>query len=302
MNRTVLQRYAWLSIVAAVLTIALKTSAYLLSGSVGLLSDAMESGVNLVAAVVTLVALMIAARPPDETHNYGHDKAEYFSSGVEGTLILLAAFGIAYASIERLFNPQPLDQVGLGLAVSIIASIVNLVVAQVLLKAGKNHDSIALEADAHHLMTDVWTSAGVVVAVLAVMITGWQWLDPLFALAVAANILWSGIKLIKRSAWGLMDSAFDDETLTHVTSVLQKYETDGITWHGLRTRRSGARQFMSVHILVPGAWSVKRGHDLLERVEGDIRQVLPRVVVVTHLEPVEDPVSQEDISIHPIRE
>lgn len=302
MNRTVLQRYAWLSIVAAVLTIALKTSAYWLSGSVGLLSDAMESGVNLVAAIVTLVALMIAARPPDETHNYGHDKAEYFSSGVEGTLILLAAFGIAYASIERLLNPQPLDQVGLGLVVSVIASVVNLVVAQVLLRAGKKYDSIALEADAHHLMTDVWTSAGVVVAVLAVMITGWQWLDPIFALAVAANILWSGIKLIKRSAWGLMDSAFDDETLASVTSVLQKYETDGITWHGLRTRRSGARHFMSVHILVPGAWSVKRGHDLLERVEGDIRQILPRVVVVTHLEPVEDPVSQEDISIQPIRE
>ncbi|MCA9881363.1 MAG: cation transporter [Anaerolineae bacterium] len=302
MNRELLQRYAWLSIMAAVLTIALKSGAYFVSGSVGLLSDAMESGVNLVAAVVTLLALMVAARPPDEQHNYGHDKAEYFSSGVEGTLILIAALGIAYAAVERLLNPRPLEQVGLGLVISVIASVVNLVVARILLNAGKQHDSIALEADAHHLMTDVWTSVGVVLAVFAVVLTGWVWLDAFFALAVAANILWSGVKLLRRSMYGLMDSAFDTETLNQVTAILQTYETDGITWHGLRTRRSGARKFMSVHILVPGAWSVKRGHDLLEHIEADIRKLLPRIVIVTHLEPIEDPVSQEDISIYPGRE
>ncbi|MCU0491566.1 MAG: cation diffusion facilitator family transporter [Chloroflexaceae bacterium] len=292
-----LTRFAWLSVAAAVVTIGLKAAAYLLTGSVGLLSDALESLVNLVAAAVALVVLSIATRPPDEDHAYGHYKAEYFSSGVEGTLILLAALSIAVAAGQRLLNPQPLEQVGLGLGMSVLASLINLGVALVLFRAGKLHSSITLEASAQHLMTDVWTSAGVLVGVGAVAFTGWLWLDPLIALVVAANIVWAGWNLMRRSALGLLDTALPHPEREQVLAVLNRYAEEGVGYHALRTRQAGAHRFVSVHILVPGAWSVQRGHRLLEQIEHDIRQALPSSTVFTHLEPLEDPVSFEDTQL-----
>lgn len=294
MTRASLTRYAWLSIAAALLTIGLKGSAYLLSGSVGLLSDALESGVNLIAAVVALGALTIAARPADDAHNFGHDKAEYFSSGVEGALILVAAFGIASTAIDRLLNPAPLDNVGLGLIVSVIASVVNFAVARVLLRVGKQYKSITLEADSHHLMTDVWTSVAVIVGVGAVALSGWMWLDAVIALLVAANIIRSGIQLLRRSISGLMDSAIPPETLQAITTRLNEFQSRGIKWHALRTRQSGARSFVEVHILVPGGWAVQAGHDLSEEIEQVIRGIANDISVTIHLEPLGDAAGEND--------
>lgn len=292
-----LKRFAWLSIAAALSTIALKTIAWWLTGSVGLLSDALESGVNLAGAVMALAMLTLAALPPDDNHSHGHGKAEYFASGFEGFLILLAALGIAAAAIDRLLNPQPLEQVGVGLVVSFIASVINLLTARVLLAAGREHRSITLEADAHHLMTDVWTSAGVIAGVGAVALTGWLWLDPVLALAVAANIVWTGWQLLRRSASGLMDEEIPDDQQAAVVAALDAYRERGIDYHALRTRQAGARSFVTVHVLVPGAWTVQRGHDLLEEVEADIRRAVPHASVLTHLEPLEDPVSAHDIAL-----
>lgn len=294
-SRASLTRFAWLSIAAAVLTIALKAAAYALTGSVGLLSDALESVVNLVAAVIALVVLSVATRPPDEDHAYGHDKAEYFSSGVEGGLILIAAGSIAYAALGRLRDPQPIYEVGLGLGISVIASAINFAVARVLLQAGRHYQSITLEADAHHLMTDVWTSAGVVLGVALVALTGWQRLDAIIALIVAVNIVWSGARIVQRSVLGLLDTALPADEQAQVVAVLERYVAHkGVEYHALRTRQGGARRFVSVHILVPGGWSVQHGHLLLEQIEQDIRVALPTSVVFTHLEPLEDPRSFED--------
>lgn len=289
-----LKAYAWLSIGAALLTIGLKTWAWWLTGSVGLLSDALESLVNLAGAVMALWMLHVAAQPADERHAYGHGKAEYFSSGFEGLLILAAALGIAWTAIGRLLDPQPLEAVGIGLAVSVAASIVNLLTARVLLAAGRAHHSITLEADAHHLMTDVWTSVGVIVGVGAVALTGWLWLDPALALLVAGNIVWTGVQLLRRSTAGLMDAALPPEQQQAVEAVLASYEAQGLGFHALRSRQAGARVFISVHVLVPGQWTVQQGHDLVEQIEADIRRALPRAHVLTHLEPIEDPLSQED--------
>jgi cation diffusion facilitator family transporter len=286
--------YAWLSIGAAVAAIALKTGAYWLTDSVGLLSDALESLVNLVAAAVALVALTVAARPADEDHSFGHDKAEYFSSGLEGGLILLAAFAIAVTALDRLLHPRPLVHVGLGLAVSLVASLINLGTALVLLSAGRRHHSITLEADAHHLMTDVWTSAGVLVGVGAVRLTGLGWLDPVVAFAVAGNIVRMGVRLVRRSMRGLMDAALPGDEQGVIREVLDGFRGEGVDYHALRTRRAAARRFVSVHILVPGAWTVQRGHDLLERVEAAICARLPNLTIFTHLEPLEDPVAWGD--------
>ncbi len=294
--RSSLTRFAWLSIAAAILTIALKTIAYLLTGSIGLLSDALESFVNLVGALMALAMLTIAARPADEDHTYGHSKAEYFSSGVEGTLILLAAASIAATAIPRLISPKPLEQVGLGLGVSVAASLVNLLVAQVLLRASKQHRSITLEASAHHLMTDVWTSVGVLVGVGAVAITGWVRLDPVVACLVAANIIRSGVGIIRKSVSGLMDTALSIEDQVRLQKTLEPYLQGGVQCHALRTRQSGAQQFASLHVLVPGLWTVERGHQLLESIEADIRRALPSVTVFTHLEPLDDPASWDDAS------
>ena len=292
-----LTRYAWLSVAAALATIALKGGAFVLTDSVGLLSDALESLVNLVAAVVALRALSVATRPADEEHAYGHTKAEYFSSGFEGALVLVAALVIAATAIHRLLSPVPLAHVGLGLALSLIASVINLLVARILFRAAREHDSIALEADAHHLMTDVWTSACVLAGVGLVGLTGWGVLDPIVALLVAANITRVGISLLRRSMLGLLDTALPADVQKEIQQVLDRHQERGIQFHALRTRRSGARRFMSVHVLVPGQWSVQRGHDLLERIEAEIRRAVPRLTVFTHLEPVEDPVAWHDTTL-----
>jgi cation diffusion facilitator family transporter len=292
-----LLRFAWLSIAAAVVTIGLKGLAWWLTGSVGLLSDALESFVNLAAAIFTLYVLAIAARPPDEEHAYGYSKAEYFGSGFEGTLILVAAGLIAVTAVERLLHPLPLERVGLGLAVNAAASVVNFVVARVLLAASRRHRSIALEADAHHLLTDVWTSAGVIAGVTAVSATGWLWLDPLIALAVAANILWAGMRLVRRSVLGLLDRALPEGDRRAIDAVLASFRAQGIEFHALRTREAAGRSFVSMHVLVPGDWTVQRGHDAVEEIEERIRRAIPAATVFTHLEPREDPASYRDVSI-----
>lgn len=275
-------------------TIGLKGGAYGITGSVGLLSDALESLVNLLAAVIALIALWVAAKPADEDHAYGHNKAEYFSSGFEGALILVAALSIGYASIQRILHPRPLDQAGVGLAISGVASAINYAVARVLSRAGRRHGSITLEADARHLMTDVWTSVGVIGGVGAAAVTEWRVLDPLVALAVAANIVRTGINLLQRSALGLLDTALPEDMRRHITAVLDAHATDGVHYHALRTRQAGRWHFISFHVLVPGDWTVQRGHDLLERIEDEIRAKVPLSTVFTHLEPIEDPASFQD--------
>ncbi len=292
-----LTRFAWLSIAAAVVTIGLKTVAYFLTGSVGLLSDALESVVNLAGAVMALGMLTVAARPADEDHSYGHSKAEYFSSGVEGTLILVAAVGIAVKAVGRLFAPQPLEQVGVGLGVSLVASLVNLVVALVLRRAGRRHQSVTLDANARHLLTDVWTSAGVLVGVGCVVLTGWEALDPVVALVVAANIVWTGTDILRNSVLGLMDTALPPEELKALRAAIERHVTDGVQYHALRSRQSGARRFVSLHVLVPGEWTVQRGHDLLERIEADVRSTITNVTVFTHLESLDDPTSWDDVAL-----
>lgn len=297
MHQPLLTRFAWLSIAAAVATISLKFAAFVFTGSIGLLSDAIESVVNLAAAIMTLAMLVVAARPPDEEHAYGHSKAEYFASGVEGTLILIAAISIAVAAVDRLLDPQPIAQVGAGLVMATVASLINLGVARTLARAGRQFNSIALEADARHLMTDVWTTAGVLIGVVAVHLTGWVWLDPLLALAVAANIVWAGIQLMRRSVLGLLDTALPASELQVVREVLERHTCDGIEYHALRTRQAGTRRFVSMHILVPGHWTVQEGHHLLEDVERDLRASLSNLTVFTHIEPLEDPVSWEDTQL-----
>lgn len=289
-----LVRFALLSVLAALVTIGLKGAAYLLTGSIGLLSDALESFVNLIAAGVALLALSVAARPADEDHAYGHTKAEYFSSAFEGALILVAAASIVVAAVRRLVDPRPITEPGVGLAIIAVASAINLVVARVLLRAARRHESITLEADAQHLMTDVWTSAGVIVGVGAAALTGWHRLDAVVAIAVAANVLYTGFRLLRRSMLGLLDTSLPAETLARIKTILDSHGKAGVRYHALRTRQAGARRFISFHILVPGDWTVQRGHDLLEEIEERVREAVPRSVVDTHLEPIEDPVSWED--------
>ncbi len=294
MPHATLKRYAWLSIAAALATILLKGWAWWLTGSVGLFSDALESFVNLAGAMMALAMLSLAAMPADDDHAHGHGKAEYFSSGFEGFLILFAAIGIGYAAVERLLDPQPLEAVGIGLAVSMAASIINLATSRILMSVGRKYRSITLEADAHHLQTDVWTSAGVIVGVGLVWLTGWLWLDPVIALLVAVNIVWTGWQLLLRSAAGLMDVSIPEEDLKTIENVLDRYRRQGLAFHALRTRQAGSRAFVSLHVLVPGAWTVQQGHDWAEHIEADIRQAVRYVNVITHLEPLEDPASLAD--------
>ncbi len=289
-----LPRYAWLSVAAAVLTIALKLLAWRLTGSVGLLSDAMESLVNLVAALATLGAVLIAARPPDEDHAFGHDKVEYFAAGFEGALILAVAGAIVWSAVPRLLSPPPLADLGPGLALSTLASLINLGVGRLLIVKGRSSGSPALKAEGHHLMTDVWTSAGVLLGLTLVWLTGWNFLDPLMALVVAGIILFMGVRLLRSAVHGLLDRALPEASLEAVREVLHRYEGEQVRFHALRTRASGARQFVAIHVLVPDEWTVRRGHDLLERIESDLRAVLPAGHIFTHLEPLNDPASWED--------
>lgn len=289
-----LTRYAWLSIAAAIVTILMKTIAYLLTGSVGLLSDALESTVNLASAIVALFALRMASRPANDEFTFGYSKVEYFSSGFEGGMILLASVGIIMSALPRLFNPQPLEQVGLGLVISVSASLVNLGVSIVLKNAGRKYNSITLEADAKHLMTDVWTTAGVLIGITLVVVTGWLRLDPLIALAVAVNILFTGYRLLVRSGRGLLDISLPEEELQSVRSILGSYQTQGVGYHALRSRQAAARKFLVVHLLLPGEWTISQGHKLADQIEIQVREKIPNANIVTHIEPANDPLSLAD--------
>lgn len=293
-----LTKFAWLSIAAALATMGLKAVAYFLTGSVGLLSDALESLVNLAGAIMALSMLSVAARPADEDHPYGHGKAEFFSAGFEGALILIAAASIAWTAVQRLLHPKPLEQLGLGLAVSVGASLINLAVALVLMRAARRHRSATLSANSHHLLTDVWTSGGVLVGVGAVALTGWQRLDPIVAIAVAVNIVWTGTRIVRESVSGLMDAALPRREIEVLEQLLAAYSGQGVSYHALRTRQAGSRRIVSLHVLVPPEWSVQSGHDVLERIEADIRRALPPVTVFTHLEPLGDPAAMNDQELH----
>ena len=286
--------YAWLSLATSVVTIVLKLGAWWLTGSVGLLSDAIEGLVNVVAAIVALSVLMYSSHAPDREHNFGHEKAEYFSSGIEGALIFVAASAIVWTAVPRLLEPQALERAGLGLALAFVAGLANAACAWTMLRAARRHRSITLEADARHLLADVWTTAGVLVGVLLVELTGYARLDPIVALEVAIQILWTGWHLMIRSFEGLMDRAIPEEDLRVIREVLETSRKEGGDFHALRTRVAGAKSFANVHVLVPGSMSVQAGHDLVERLEAEIRERLPHVDLLTHLEPLEDPRSWDD--------
>jgi len=291
----VLERYAWLSIAAALATITLKTFAWWLTGSVGLLSDALESLINLAAAVLALKMLRLAASPPDEDYPYGFSKAEYLSAGVEGALIVLAAAGILYTAIPRLVEPRELAMPGFGIGLTVIASAINLAVAMLLVRAGRENHSITLEADGQHLLTDVWTSAGVIVGVGLVYATGWLRLDPLVALAVAVHVVWTGIALVRRSVAGLLDAAIPQADQQEMNKLFAEYaKRYGMAFHAVRTRAAGARRFVTFHMLVPDHWTVAQAHHLSEEIESRIRALVANASIVTHIEPISDPASYED--------
>jgi cation diffusion facilitator family transporter len=299
MAKSSLRRFVYLSIAAAVATISIKLTAYFLTNSVGLLSDGLESCVNLVAAIVALIMLNLAEKPADEDHAFGHNKAEYFSSAIEGGLIVLAACAIIWSAVPRLIHPVPIENVGVGLIVATGASLINWAVALVLTRTGKQYNSITLEADGKHLMTDVVTSGGVLLGVALVKLTGWLMLDAIVAIGVALNIVWTGYVLMKRSAMGLMDTAIPDEEEDRIREIMGKYKGKNIEFHAFRTRQSGQRKFISFHLLVPAGWSIKEGHDLSEKIEEEIRNLFPGspANVFTHLEPLSDPESFRDINI-----
>jgi cation diffusion facilitator family transporter len=279
-------RFMLLSLAAAVITIVLKALAAGITGSVGFLSDAMESGVNLVAAIVALASLRAAARPPDHNHHFGHGNAEYLSAAVEGGMIFVAAAAIIWTSIQRLIEPIPLTQPGVGLALSTGASLVNLAVGLLLIKVGRRHRSMTLVADGKHLLTDVLTSVGVLVGIALVAILGWEILDPIVALLVGLNILYTGYGLLRRSIVGLLNAALPAEDMAHVDTVLARFRAEeSVEFRPVRTWESGRRRFLYVEILVPEDWTVKQGHDLADRLETDIADVLPGATAFTHVEP-----------------
>jgi cation diffusion facilitator family transporter len=286
--------YAGLSVATALATLALKGGAAWVTGSVGLLSDALEGLVNLFAAALAFVVLSYAHDAPDREHNFGHEKAEYFSSGIEGALIFVAAGAIVWTAIPRLIAPRPLEQLGVGLAIAAVAALANGACAWAMLRASREHRSITLEADARHLLTDVWTTGGVIAGVLVASATGWLQLDAVIAIAVALHILWTGTALMKRSFHGLMDQAIPEAERAQIDAILAVLRTRGCDYHELRTRRAGARSFVDVHILVPGTMTVQEGHNLVEGLEKEVQLRLPHVEMLTHLEPIEDPRSWTD--------
>ncbi|AXE38053.1 cation diffusion facilitator family transporter [Acidipropionibacterium virtanenii] len=292
-----LSRFAWLSIAAAVTTICLKAGAWLLTGSVGLLSDAAESVVNLVAAIVALVALKVSIKPPDKNHQFGHSKAEYFSAAVEGIMIFVAAAVILVSAVDRFMHPQGLENIGIGLAVSGVASVINGAVAAVLIRNGRRRHSMTLTADGRHLWTDVVTSVGVVVGVGLVWLTGWQRLDPIVAFAVGLNILVTGARLIGQSGAGLMDVSLPKDDNAAIREFLDQHSGDRIGFHAIRTREAGYRRFLEFHMLVPGDWTVQHGHDAMEDLIDELLDKWPDLRVMGHLEPIEDPRSYEDLDV-----
>lgn len=292
--RVNLQKFAWLSIVVSVVVFSLKLVAWSVTGSVGLLSDALESTVNIVAAVVALFAIRAAMKPADANHHYGRGKAEYFSAQIEGFMILFAALIIVYTAIERIINPRELESIGWGLTISTVAAVINGGTAMILLRTGKQHRSPALVADGKHLLTDVWTSVGVIVGVSLVVITGWQRLDGVVALVVGLNIIVTGVRLLRASTAGLMDKALPDEDHLKIVEVLQRHESETVKFHALQTREAGRERFVSMHVLVPGDWSIQKGHDLSEVIEAEIKALLEHTTVSTHVEPLEDARSWAD--------
>lgn len=289
-----LVRYAYLSVTAALTTMAIKAVAFMVTNSVGLLSDALESIVNLTAALVAVRVLKEIAKPPDKEHAYGHGKAEYLSSLLEGSLIVIAAISIAYTAIQRFFNPEEIQQISVGFTLALLASVFNLYVARLLIRRGREHNSITLEADGEHLMSDVWTSLGVLAGVGAVSITGWQILDSVIAMIVASKIGWTGIRLTQRSIQGLMDTSLPEAHMQQINEILDHYREQDIRFHALRTRQAGAHSFVSMHVITPGEWSIREGHNLLESIEKDIQKAVPLASVFTHIEPMEDPRSWDD--------
>lgn len=289
-----LAKFAWMSIIVSVVVFGMKMAAWWATGSVGLLSDALESTVNIVAAVVALFALRTAMKPADAMHHFGRGKAEYFSASIEGFMILLAALIIVYTAIDRIISPRELEQIGWGLTISTVAAVINGGAALILLRAGKLHRSPVLVADGKHLMTDVWTSVGVIVGVGLVVITGWNRLDGIVALAVGLNIIVTGINLLRSSTAGLMDKALSDDDHLKIVKVLTKYEREDVKFHALQTREAGRQRFVSMHVLVPGAWTIQKGHDLSEELEADIIAELPDTIITTHVEPLEDERSWAD--------
>ncbi len=297
MSRLSSAKLAFISICASICTIVLKLSAFFLTNSVSLLSDALESFVNLLAATITFFMVRLANKPADETHPYGHSKAEYLSSIAEGFFIILAAGAIIFTAVTRLLHPASLEKPGLGLLFSVVASLINLVVGLILVKNGKKRNSLALEADGHHLLTDVYTTAGVLVGLVIVYITHLYILDPIIAIIVGFNIISAGFSIVQKSLSGVMDSSIDKGYLDFLQSVFAEYSQHKIVFHGLRTRQSGSRKFISFHVLVPGNWTVQQGHSLVEEIEGKIRKSIPNTTITAHIEPIEDPVSWEDIGL-----
>lgn len=299
MEQNSLKQFIYLSTTAAVATILLKFYAFYLTGSMGFFSDALESFVNLIGAIIALIMLNISAKPADKEHEYGHTKAEYFSSAIEGALIVLAALSIIRSAVPRIIEPTPLENLNIGLLFSLGASLINLVVALILIKNGKKRNSIVLEADGKHLMTDVWTSIGVIAGILVVKLTGIYILDPIIAILVAINIIYTGYQLISRSASGLMDASISEEAMKKITAYLDSLKEKNIDYHSLMTRQAGQRMFISVHLLVPGWWTVKKGHDYADLIEQSIEDMFDvPVTVSTHIEPIEDPASMNDIGIY----
>lgn len=281
-----LERFLWLSLATAIATVVIKAVAALITNSVGLWSDALESTVNLLAALVALWALRLSAKPADHNHDFGHGKAEYVSAAVEGTLIFVAAGAIIVGAVQRLLVPAPLDKLGLGLLLSAIASLLNLGTGLLLLRAGRAHRSITLEADGHHLLTDVWTSVGVLVAIGLVALTGWQVLDPLIAIAVGINILFTGYSLVRRSVVGLLDAALPPEEIEILNSAVARAAVDPrVSVTDQRTRESGRQRFVYVTLSVPGDWTVRRGHDVADQVEHEVDAALPGTTTFVHVEP-----------------
>jgi cation diffusion facilitator family transporter len=298
MQNKSLKKFIYLAIAAAVATISLKLFAYLLTGSVGLFSDALESVVNLIAAVVALFMITLAEKPADEEHAFGHHKAEYFSSAIEGGLIVLAAFSIIWSAIPRLIHPQPLENIGIGLLVAVGASGINLAVGLILLKNGRKNHSITLEADGKHLMTDVYTSVGVLIGIGLVKISGWLILDALVAIGVALNILWTGYQLMRRSAHGLLDSGIPEDERAKILKTLDSYKEQNLEFHSIMTRQAGQRKFIALHVLMPGHWTIQEGHDKVELIEKEIRGLFDApVTVFTHQEPIDDAASFNDLGL-----
>jgi cation diffusion facilitator family transporter len=289
-----LAKFAWMSIIVSIAVFAMKIAAWHATGSVGLLSDALESTVNIFAAVIALLALRTAMKPADAMHHFGRGKAEYFSASIEGFMILLAALIIVFTAVERIISPRPLEQIGWGLTISTLAAVINGGTALILLRAGKLHRSPVLVADGKHLLTDVWTSVGVIVGVGLVVVTGWNRLDGIVALAVGLNIIITGINLLRSSTAGLMDKALSDDDHLKIVQVLTKFESDEVKFHALQTREAGRQRFVSMHVLVPGAWSIQKGHDLSEELEAEIIAELPDAIITTHVEPLEDERSWAD--------